>query len=106
MKELNIIEGSLNASFLKESGIWLTKRNPLRMFLPIIYHVDSYQKTNKLGEDIYRIQGYFYVSDFLRLDNNDEVPDELEKAKKEIGLREGRPIVMLWDLTLMDDLPF
>jgi hypothetical protein len=101
MKELNIIEGFKNESFIKESGLYIPKSNPLTKLLPIIYHVDTYKQKDSL----YRVQGYFYISEFLALDMN-KVPSELKLENCETGLKKGRPIVFIQIMGVTDDYPF
>jgi hypothetical protein len=100
-QELNIRTGHKNPDFIKETGLYIPDSNGLTTLLPIIHHVDTFKKSHHL----YRIQGYMYVAEFLRLKIHSP-PIELQKANCEVGLKDDRPIIMIWSMLITDDYPF
>ena len=88
--------GKVIANFSDTCGLYIAK-DDLKTILNTMHHVDSYKKS----EDIWRVQGWCYLSE---LPNT--IPDELCESVKELQIRDGNPILEIWSMLITNNYPF
>ena len=96
-----MIQGELRDKFWdKEGNVCIFNKNLLKL-LAQFHHVDTYYRTKDHISPNWRVQGWIYTKDLPQT-----IPQQMIEADCQPRIRHGKPVIEIWSMIIISELPF